>query len=586
MAPDENKHQSVNNSLRNAPVVVTEGGKKLPRKISESEIKINGTVEYDTSAKQWQFIGTWLFDSKAGTPLNFSYYFPSSSSDNNIHTLKSETGNEQDCENRSNNIKAGGNGKLKLDLPIVSNWSGTFANVVRKRRVNTVQHVNEKFEMKLQNDSEDEYVVCCHGRNKFGRFRLFGSLSRTTGKLEGVKNYVSLRICVNSISDSEESTPRVRQSKRTPKPNSLLHFGPCDSHDNGNRRKKKKCHHLIGPVAENPPRVGISREEPEAIKIENKKERAKTKIRKYLKSLNKAQPDAGVKKRKRGRPLLSRNKPKTEAAINEKLKRLIAGWNSVKGQYISLTGMLLRGEIYKGFSIGAQRNGYGICGFANGCIYEGHWLHGQMSGKGVITDASGALIYQGEFINNQISGIGTFFFPNGDRYDGEWKEGTMNGFGALEEASGKRYIGEWLKCKRNGIGKLSLPDGSYYDGEWLNDLPHGHGVLYTVGLATYNGAMELGQIHGRGVCYYNDGSRFEGIFRSGFRDGRGTYTFADGTIYEGRFRSDDMEGNGVIKMTPNVPIVLNSNCDVVVPIDDQSELRFIHLKAGFGVDGK
>ena len=142
-----------------------------------------------------------------------------------------------------------------------------------------------------------------------------------------------------------------------------------------------------------------------------------------------------------------------------------------------------------------------------------------------------------------------------------------------------------------------------YDGEWVEDEMHGKGALHVEGVLDYEGGFKRGQFDGRGQCSYAEGGSYEGMFKAGLKDGRGAYAFSNGTyccchdngktericifvgaLHEGRFRNDRIDGTGFLKMEKNTPVKL-ANDDVLVPIACKTEMRFIHLKAGFSENG-
>lgn len=54
-------------------------------------------------------------------------------------------------------------------------------------------------------------------------------------------------------------------------------------------------------------------------------------------------------------------------------------------------------------------------------------------------------------------------------------------------------------------------------------------------------------------------------------------------MYEGRFKDDKIDGQGTIKISANVPGNAEEGEQLMVPLQIQSELWRIHMKAGFGV---
>uniref|UniRef100_A0A7S3PET0 MORN repeat-containing protein 5 n=1 Tax=Aplanochytrium stocchinoi TaxID=215587 RepID=A0A7S3PET0_9STRA len=482
----------------------------------------------------------------------------------------------------------------------------------------------------LNNKTNDQFVVHAQGINQFGRFELVGILSKASRKLEGTKTYLDpvSEITEDSRKEISETKmeniklrdifmvpkPKVRrprvipesERKKAPRRCIICVNNGCD-HPKECRGKGGRMYHdcqrcvaspggmpvLERPVVKRPALCAVDRpvkkrkrnnavtasvinalmeqsngELIQLLNKQNKKPKETIDVQEFLKSFGK-----GGKCRNDLKLVFNAsNHQNTDIAaaidkkICEKIRKLTSGWNSTTGEDGSPVGLLEHMEVYKGFSKDAERNGYGICAYANGYVYEGQWLHGLMEGRGIITDPRGSIVYQGEFVKNRISGVGTFFFDNGDRFDGEWHEGFMHGYGEYDEACGKTYVGEWLKGKRHGHGKITLKDGSFYDGEWGDDKPHGRGYLHIVNVFTYDGLFKHGQMDGRGQCWWNDGGCYEGNFHSNLRDGRGTYTFPNLAVFEGRFRNDQMEGNGLLRMEEDKPIALDDD-QIVIPVN-------------------
>jgi hypothetical protein len=88
-----------------------------------------------------------------------------------------------------------------------------------------------------------------------------------------------------------------------------------------------------------------------------------------------------------------------------------------------------------------------------------------------------------------------------------------------------------MEFKRQGFGLLRASDGFTYDGFWQNN------------------AME-----GRGTAVYPNGQTYNGLFVDGRREGRGTLLFTNGAVYEGRFRDDALEGQGTLKMPTTMTV--------------------------------
>lgn len=223
---------------------------------------------------------------------------------------------------------------------------------------------------------------------------------------------------------------------------------------------------------------------------------------------------------------------------------------------------------------------------SEGLMYEGSFVHGREHGWGVLTDGSDVTLYEGEVCEGRIAGSGTWYFANGDRYEGEWRDNLPSGHGRYTTAAGSYYDGEWRDGHRHGHGvQVTAGRGSWYDGDWANDMRHGRGGLTLSDGSSYYGQWARDAFDGKGECTYSDASHFEGMFKAGKREGRGTLTLGNGATYSGRFKRDDIiyGASGILTMKEPVR---SSDGDVVIPIDFQSDVRQIHMRAGFTRDGR
>lgn len=46
-------------------------------------------------------------------------------------------------------------------------------------------------------------------------------------------------------------------------------------------------------------------------------------------------------------------------------------------------------------------------------------------------------------MNNKVEGQGKFQFADGDIYDGHWVNDKANGYGTFFSKDGAKYVGEW-----------------------------------------------------------------------------------------------------------------------------------------------
>jgi hypothetical protein len=100
--------------------------------------------------------------------------------------------------------------------------------------------------------------------------------------------------------------------------------------------------------------------------------------------------------------------------------------------------------------------------------YEGGCEAGLAQGKGQVR---GTAAYEGDFVRGQKSGKGVKTYPNGDTYSGDWLADQRSGYGiyrygAASPWSGDRYQGNWLADKFNGEGSYIWALGDRYDGAW------------------------------------------------------------------------------------------------------------------------
>lgn len=158
--------------------------------------------------------------------------------------------------------------------------------------------------------------------------------------------------------------------------------------------------------------------------------------------------------------------------------------------------------------------------WSDGVIYEGDWLDGKMTGKGVMIWPSGTK-YEGEFFENYRRGYGTLTKPTfnvyacgckivssmSDIYEGSWKQGLPEGTGTCTWRNGSIYNGNWRKGKLDGSGIMMWSNGDIFDGCWLNGLMHGQGVYRFANGRIYVGTWSKGIKDGKGTFYYPNDSK-------------------------------------------------------------------------------
>jgi hypothetical protein len=129
-------------------------------------------------------------------------------------------------------------------------------------------------------------------------------------------------------------------------------------------------------------------------------------------------------------------------------------------------------------------------------FYQGDFIAGHITGRGVKTWARGSEgfggRYEGDLVDGALTGHGVYVYPNGGRYEGGLSDGKRSGFGTYRYPEGGQYDGEWLNQFQSGNGVRSWADGSRYDGRWANGLPNGFGTLSLPDGQVYSGSWTNG----------------------------------------------------------------------------------------------
>ncbi|KAL3942706.1 MAG: hypothetical protein SGBAC_003151 [Bacillariaceae sp.] len=128
------------------------------------------------------------------------------------------------------------------------------------------------------------------------------------------------------------------------------------------------------------------------------------------------------------------------------------------------------GDSYEGCLENDHKHGEGIMQFADGRIFEGEYIRGQMIlGKMTYKDRS---TYMGSWIDGMRHGKGKCVFMDGSEYEGKFREGNYHGQGKFTWNDGGWYVGEWCDGEMHGRGREIRPDGSLrHDGEWARGQP-------------------------------------------------------------------------------------------------------------------
>ena len=171
-----------------------------------------------------------------------------------------------------------------------------------------------------------------------------------------------------------------------------------------------------------------------------------------------------------------------------------------------------------------------IITYDNGDIYEGNFVDGKRTGKGIYTWSEGGKwsgdVYEGDFDDGELTGIGILTYENGDIYEGNFDDGKRTGKGIYTWKNGDVYEGNFVDGKLTGKGIHTWSEG----GKWSGYV--------------YEGDFVDGKRTGKGILTQDSGDIYEGEWVDDEKTGTGTYTFADGDIYEGNIKLAYGQGLG------------------------------------------
>jgi hypothetical protein len=160
-------------------------------------------------------------------------------------------------------------------------------------------------------------------------------------------------------------------------------------------------------------------------------------------------------------------------------------------------------------------------------------------------------LYEGEWLNGKFSGKGIYYRYNYIVYEGEWQNGLCHGKGIGFSDINKYYVGEWQNGFYHGQGTYYINNNKSYEGEWEYELYHGKGISYgNYNKKLYDGEFKKGMRHGYGISYDKDNKKsYEGEWQNGLKHGNGIdyYIFnKDIKCYEGEFIDGVYHGKGIL----------------------------------------
>ena len=153
-------------------------------------------------------------------------------------------------------------------------------------------------------------------------------------------------------------------------------------------------------------------------------------------------------------------------------------------------------------------------------------------GLGKLTTPEKTLM--GQWRNNQFTGWGREINRNGEIYEGKFVNGNLSGKGMY--TNGKvYYVGEFRNKKMVGYGEIFTEEYHYYGQLW-NNIPNGKGKIHIYKEGTYEGDFENGDIDGNGVFKWNNGNYYFGEMKKGKMNGKGKLVHRNGFVENGYFR--------------------------------------------------
>lgn len=165
--------------------------------------------------------------------------------------------------------------------------------------------------------------------------------------------------------------------------------------------------------------------------------------------------------------------------------------------------------------------------------------------------------YDGTFVNGARSGKGLYKFKkNGDIYSGFYELNKKHGFGKMVYKNGKSeeeedepdedapprggtYLGNFAGGLRDSQGTFTYHNGDIYVGQWLNGKKHGQGTYtYAKDDTRLVGEWEKGKIVS-GKWIFPDGTFYCGKFRYNKPFGKGVWVFRDGNQLTGEYKQKE-----------------------------------------------
>ena len=180
-----------------------------------------------------------------------------------------------------------------------------------------------------------------------------------------------------------------------------------------------------------------------------------------------------------------------------------------------------------------EKNGFGKL-ISNNKKRIGTWRKNQFTGWGREVRGEGEL-YEGRFLNGELTGKGIYQNKKNEiSYVGDFYKFMRHGKGDLYTKK-FHYKGNFENNKINGKGRIEIYNNGVYEGIFKDDKISGDGTFMWKEGGVYEGEMKDGKMNGFGKLKTNDGIEFEGTFNDGVNQGHGDITYPDGIKKQGRF---------------------------------------------------
>lgn len=205
--------------------------------------------------------------------------------------------------------------------------------------------------------------------------------------------------------------------------------------------------------------------------------------------------------------------------------------------------------------------------WADGDEYEGQWVSGERSGRGIFRNANGAVEYS---LFKLGSNVGEGVSWSADRksafklIDGNQSKNSEISLALAEKFARDKFdlpVPEPSKIVSNEkqsepkpsfLGKIFQAKGN--DAVSSESVKKGPRFEDYGDIGTYDGELANGLRQGEGKMLYDSGNSYEGDFKNNKFDGsRGLYRWSDGTEYEGYWKEGAFDGIGVYRI-PDVGI--------------------------------